>query len=270
MSFFEKIVNALSVEMPRQQGPFMPFHFIMLALIIATTVIVCIKLKDCSEKTFKRTLLIFWIILLGFEIYKQIVSPFSVVDGKAVWKYNLNDIPYQFCSSIHYVLPVIIFLKEGKVRDAFLSFTMTFVLLAGLAVCIFPDQLKSDAAIGICIQTMVHHGLQIVVGFFVALRMYKKYSVKFFVSGALVFLGFLIVAIVFNLILNPNVIGGQCINFFYISPYWGCSLPLLSIIREMLPWIVFFFIYFVGFVGAAALIMYIFYLATKKKRKRDK
>lgn len=270
MSFFEKIVHALSVEMPRQQAPFMPFHFIMLALIIATTVIVCVKLKDCSEKTFKRTLLIFWIILLGFEIYKQIVSPFSVVDGKAVWQYNLNDIPYQFCSSIHYVLPPIIFLKDGKVKDAFLSFTMTFVFLAGLAVCIFPDQLKSDAAIGICVQTMVHHGLQVVIGVFVALRMYKKYSFKFFLSGAVVFLAFLVVAIILNLILSPANIGeGNVINFFYISPYYGCSLPILSMLREMLPWGLFFVIYFVGFVGAAALIMYIYYLLTKKKRKNQ-
>jgi len=270
MNFFEKIVYALSVEMPRQQGPFMPFHFIMLAIIIATTIIVCIKLKDCTEKTFKRTLLIFWIILLGFEVYKQIVAPFSVVDGKAVWKYNLNDIPYQFCSTIHYVLPVVIFLKEGKVRDAFLSFSMTFVFLAGLMVCIFPDQLKSDAAIGICIQTMVHHGLQVVVGALVAVYAYKKISIKFFLSGALVFLGFLLVAIIFNLILNPTTIGGQCINFFYISPYWGCSLPVLSTIRASVPWIVFFIIYFIGFVGAAALIMFIVGLITKKKRKGEK
>ena len=111
MNTFEKIVNALSVEMPRQQAPFMPFHYIMLALIILTTVFICLKYKNCSDKTFRKILFIFWIILFVFEIYKQIVSPFSLVDGKAVWEYNLNDIPFQFCSSIHYVLLPIVFLK---------------------------------------------------------------------------------------------------------------------------------------------------------------
>ncbi|MBR6737721.1 MAG: YwaF family protein [Clostridia bacterium] len=267
MNTFEKIVLALSAEMPRVQAPFMPFHFIMFALIILATVLVCLKFKNCSDKTFRKILFIIWIILFVFEIYKQIVSPFSVVDGKAVWKYNFNDIPFQFCSSIHYVLLPIVFLKDGKVRNAFISFTMTFVFLAGAMVSIFPDQLRSDMAIGICIQTMVHHGLQVVAGAFIAVKMREKYSIKFFLSGVIVFFGFLALALTFNLIFNPSVTNGNVINFFYISPYYGCSLPILSEIRQMVPWGVFIVIYSLGFV-LISFAIFMAYVGIKKLSKK--
>ena len=274
MNFFEKIVLALSAEMPKQQGPFMPFHFIMLAVIIALTVFTCLKFKNCSDKTFRLILLIVWIVLFLFEIYKQIVSPFSVdANGNAVWDYNFNDIPFQFCSSIHYVLLPIVFLKEGKVRDAFISFTMTFVFLAGAMVSIFPAQLADDQAIGICIQTMIHHGLQVLVGAFIAVRMRNKYSIKFFLSGTIVFGVFLVVALILNASLSPSVTKGEVINFFYISPYYGCSLPILSVIREMVPWPVFLIIYCIGFIVISFIIYWVYVgirqlsrLITKKKQ----
>ena len=266
MNFFEKIVFALSVEMPTQQAPFTWFHFLMLGLVIGGTVLACILLRNCSEKVFRRTLLTVWIVLILFEVYKQIVAPFSESGGEAIWDYNYNDIPYQFCSSIHYVLLPIVFLKDGKLRDAFMAFTITFVFLAGAVVMVYPDQLKADRAIGICIQTLVHHGAQVFGGALIAVRRRGKFNVKFFASGAIVFVGFLAVALGLDLILSPEVVTDGVINFFYISPYHNCPLPILGDIRNAVPWGVFFMIYLVGFVAAASLIALIFRLATRRMK----
>ena len=274
MNWFERFVEMLSVEMPSVQGPFGWFHFLMLGLTALITVVLCIKLKDCSERSFRITLFIIWLTLVAFEVYKQIVSPFSSSDGVAIWDYNLNDIPYQFCSSIHYVLPVIIFFKSGKVRDAFTAFSVTFVCLAGFMVMLYPDQLKDDKAIGICIQTMWHHGAQVVAGVFIAIRERKKLSHKFLLGGAIVYTGFLAVALILNILLRPDAIGGQTINFFYISPFHGCPLPVYGMIRDILSplgifgWLLFFIVYLISFSGASYLIGYIFMLATKRSRKR--
>ena len=273
MNWFEKTVEILSMEMPSQQAPFGWFHLLTLAITVITTIILCVKLKDCNDKTFRITLFVIWISLVLFEVYKQIVSPFSFTAGITTFKYNLNDIPYQFCSSIHYVLPVIIFFKNCKVRDAFISFAVTFMFLAGLVVMIYPDQLKDDRAIGICIQTMWHHGAQVVAGAFIAIRERKKLSHKLFLNGAIVYAGFLGLAIILNIALNPSVIGGGTINFFYISPFHGCPLPILGDIRNFLDplgflgWVLFFIIYLVVFCGASYLIGYLFMLAKKKIKK---
>lgn len=273
MNWFEKTVELLSMEMPSRQAPFGWFHLLTLAVTVILTIILCAKFKNCDEKTFRTTLFIIWISLILFEIYKQIVSPFSSSVGIATWKYNLNDIPYQFCSSIHYVLPVIIFFKSGKVRDAFIAFAVTFMFLAGLVVMIYPDQLKDDRAIGICIQTMWHHGAQVVAGAFIAIRERKKLSHKLLFNGAVVYAGFLGLALILNIALNPSVIGGETINFFYISPYHGCPLPILGDIRKFLDplgffgWLIFFIIYLVVFCGASYLIGYLFMLAKKKFKK---
>lgn len=264
MNAFEKFIAFIKFETTATQAPFTPYHIVMLSLFIAVTVILCIKAKDCTDKTFRKIIFIIWAVLFVFEIYKQLTAPFSVVDGKAKWDYNFNDIPYQFCSSIHYTLLPIVFLKDGKVRDAFLSFTMTFVFLAGLMVCIFPDQLKGMTSAGIILQTMVHHGLQVVAGAFIAIRMRNKLSLKFFLLGVITFLVFLVIALIFNIALSPDAIGGKTINFFYISPYHNCPLPVLGDIRKAVPWAVFFIIYFIGFNLLALLISFIFRLITKK------
>lgn len=270
MNPFDRFVELLSVEMPEAQGPFGWFHIMMLSLTIVSTVILCIKQRNCSDRQFRKILLIIWVTLMLFEGYKQLVSPFSSVDGQAVWEYNLNDIPYQFCSSILYCLPPIIFLREGRVRDAFMAFSVTFVFLAGFMVMVYPDQLKDDRAIGICIQTMVHHGAQVLVGAFVAVRERERLSKIFFFKGLAVFGGFIAVALILNAALSPEAIGGGVINFFYVSPYHSCPLPILSEVRKALPWVAFLFIYIVGFILLAALIAFIFYMITRRIKPAQK
>ncbi len=263
MTGFEKFIKFLSAEVKTTLAPFGVYHLVFFLIIIAVAVILCVKLKDCSDKTFRLTLFIIWLVIFLFEMYKQLVAPYSFVDEKAIYSYNFNDIPYQFCSTIHYVLLPIVFLKDGKVRDAITSFTAFYVFLAGFMVTVFPDQLKSLKEVGLCIQTMVHHGAQVVAGAFIAVRMRKKINLKFFLSGTIVFLAFLALAVILNFALSPENVGGGVINFFYISPYHNCPLPILGDIRKSVPWIIFFLIYFIGFMLVAGIIALGFYYLGK-------
>ena len=54
-------------------------------------------------------------------------------------------------------------------------------------------------------------------------------------------------------------IGDETFNMFYISPYFDCTLPILSEIYKQVPYIAFLGIYIVGFV-LAAFIIYMIYL----------
>ena len=72
-----------------------------------------------------------------------------------------------------------------------------------------------------------------------------------------------VIALILNAIFSPTVTHEECINFFYISPYYGCSLPILSTIREMVPWPVFLIIYFLGFI-IISFIIYLIYLGIRQ------
>ena len=65
-------------------------------------------------------------------------------------------------------------------------------------------------------------------------------------------------AIALDLII-PRFVTDETFNMFYISPLFPSTLPVLSIIYPMVPWIVFFLLYLIGF----TLVAYLVYLAAK-------
>lgn len=260
MNIFEKILYILDSEMTSPTN-YSWFHILFLLIVIGCTIFLCIHFKDCTEKTFNKIMLISWIVIVVLEIYKQIIFTFEYSDGVVEWDYAWYSFPYQFCSSPIYVLPFIIFLKEGKLKDAFISFMSTFVLFAGIAVMLYPNDVFC-ATIGINIQTMIHHGLQVVLGIFCIVYNRDKYDLQYGLKALYVFIPIIVIAMILNIsvyhIFQANNID-DTFNMFYISPYFDCTLPVLSLIYPKVPYIVFLFIYVIGF----SIINFIFHYASK-------
>lgn len=249
MNFFEKIINGLSGTMP-EPGNYGWFHLMFVAFVIIATVLLCYFCRNCSEKTVKRIALISWIVMLVLEIYKQLVFSFEYENGVAKWDYQWYAFPYQLCSTPLYVLPFIAFARRGRgnLQDACMSYMSTFSLFGGLVVFLYPNDVFVST-IGINIQTMVHHGLQLVLGIFFLVYNRKKLNIKYFLKGIIVFLITFTVALIFNLVFHTFV--NETFNMFYISPYFPCTLPLLEIVYANVPYVVFLLIYFIGFILAA-------------------
>ncbi|MBE5756243.1 MAG: hypothetical protein E7342_00415 [Clostridiales bacterium] len=272
MNFIAKLLLLLDSKMtvPTNYGW---FHLMFLAIVIVGTVLLSLKYKDCSNKTFRKILLIFWIVLLVLEIYKQINYTFKVESGEIVADYQWYAFPFQFCSSPLYVLPFIVFLKDGKVRDSLIAFMSVFCIFGGISVMIYPNDVFIGT-IGINIQTMVHHGSQVVLGVFCTVWYRKRFDITFrhYFKASIVFVTFIIVALVLNvifrnLLLSMNI--DETFNMFYISPYFPCTLPLLGdLIYPNVPYIVFLLIYIIGFIFVGAIIYlaehYIIKLSSKK------
>ena len=234
------------------------FHLLFMAIIIAVTVLFIIKFKDCSDKTFRRIALISWIVMVVFEIYKQVVFTYDCVDGVVIGNYQWYDFPFQLCSSPLYILPFIAFMKEGKVRDYFQSFISTFALFGGFVVFFYPNDVFTTT-LGTNIQTMIHHGLQIILGIFFAVHARKKFNIKYFIKSIPVFVSLMVIAIVLNEAVwpalaptNPN----DTLNMFYIASHTPNHLPLLSLVYSAVPWVAFLFIYLVGFTIASIAVFY--------------
>ena len=133
----------------------------------------------------------------------------------------------------------------------------TFSLFAGLAVFVYPNDVFIET-IGINIQTMIHHGSQIVFGIFFASYFRKKLNLKRFLSSIAVFAVFCSIAIILNIIIHHAFIANgidETFNMFYISPYYPCTLPILSTVYEKVHYSLFIILYIFGF----ALVAYIIY-----------
>lgn len=241
------------------------FHFLCVALCAVITYLLCHFCKNVTEKKYRKIIMIFWIIIVLFEIYKQFVYTFTIKDGAIDIKYRWYIFPFQFCSTPLYALPLIAFLKEegfsGKVRNAAISFIATFSLFAGLAVFVYPEGVWSKT-IGINIQTMIHHGTQIIIGIYTFMFYKDRFDRKMLLKGIVLFACFVLTALILNEAFLP-ITNGAKFNMFYISRHFKCSLPVLSIIYDLVPYPIFLGIYIFGF-SLCAYLVYISGIGIRK------
>ena len=215
MNSFESFIYIITSKgnVPKAYGL---YHLICIALAVIICVLLCKFYKNTTDKNVRKILFICWIIMLIFEVYKQIAFTFQRNENDPYWDYQWYMFPYQLCSTPLYTLPLIVLLKDSRVRDAFIAFTSTFALFGGFVVFIYPNDVFSTS-IGINIQTMVHHGIQIISGVFLLVYNRKKLNMSFLTKGTYVFVFAFILAIVLNesvyfIFKNNNITPEVCIE----------------------------------------------------------
>lgn len=270
MSNFEKFIYSLQAEMPRPTW-FGWFHLLWLGIMLAECVVIYIFRKKLTKKGVNIILLVTGILLVLFEVYKQVSYSFHYNEGNPYWKYQWYAFPFQFCSTPMYLMLIAGILKKGKVYDAILSYLATFALIAGIIVMIYPGNVFIKE-IGINIQTMYWHSSMVVIGFMLLVTKSIKFDIKTFLKALLVF------CIMIAMALAMNIIWHYCgdeqkFNMFYISPYLKCELVVLDGIYESLPYPVFLLLYILAFSVVALIIVYVAklceYLAAKIKPQKS-
>ena len=257
MSFIANIVSFLgtSSAVPPAWGA---FHLTFLAIFILTTVFICIKFRNASDSTLRRVFLIMWIILAVGEVYREFILG-AYIDNEAIkYTFQWYLFPFQICSAPLYALPLIVFLPDGKVRDAVCAYMMTFSFFGGFAVMFLPTDVLCHV-IGVNIQAMVHHGSQVIIGLLLALRYREHYSLKLFVGAIWSFLAVLAVAMTLNVTVHYALLANgrnDTFNLFFISPFHDCHLPILTLVRKAAPYPVFLLSYVLGFSFVAAVMFW--------------
>ena len=234
----------VTVDVPRSFGL---FHILCLVALFLIAILLARALDGASERKFRYAMLIIWITLALFDLYKQITHDYMHTDGAGniIYDYYWYAFPFQLCSTPLYVLPLIAFLKEGRLREAFISFLTFFSLIGGVFVLILPETCFTDRLF-VNIQTMLHHGAQVIISILLVRRYKSKMRFRFFLDGFFVFLAF--VGIAFLLNVSINGIFGEAVygfNMFYIGPYYLELMPALSFLSEIAPYPVFLFGYIV-------------------------
>jgi hypothetical protein len=261
MSAFENFVHFLqgTMETPTNFGV---FHICCWIAVIAASVLLVLFFRNSDDRFIRKMLLGIWIVLVVLEIYKQLVFSMTVTDGVATWKYQWYAFPFQFCATPIYVLPFIVFLKDGKLRDTFIVFFACFTFFAGFVVMIYPNDVFTPM-IGINVHTMIHHGAQVAVGIMLAARYRDKLVLRNLLGSFAIFAAFCAVATVLNEVVYAALQANgmdDSFNMFYFSRHYDCHLPILSDVcralkgvNELFCDIVFPIIYIVGFCGVSAL-----------------
>ena len=248
----EKVLHFFQGEMD-VPGLFSWFHFVMLIPIIAFSILLPLFFRNSSEKTYKRILFYAWITLLVLEVIKQIIKAFHY-GSPSYWEYSIRDFPFSICSMIYYFVPIILFVdkeKHPKIVDAAIGYMCFICLVAGLAVCIYTNMIMSNL-IFINIQSLVHHGTQVVLGIYIFVWNRKSITVRTVYRSLIAFVITAAIAIGINLAFYPHFI-----NMFFINPTRITNLPIGNIVQEKAGYPVYLLLFLLTISGVTFLMYFI-------------
>lgn len=227
------------------------FHFIALIPIIALAILIPLFFRNTEEKTYKRILFIFWVVLIILEIFKQLIKSFYY-GNPSYWEYSIRDFPFSVCSMVYYFIPIILFVnkeKHPKIVDAATGYLCLICLTAGIVVCIY-TKMATSTLIFINIQTFIHHGSQVVLGVFIYVWNRKNITIKTVYRSLIAFAITAVIAIIINVAFYPHFI-----NMFFINPTRITNLPVGNIIQEKAGYPV----YLITFLTVIALMTFLTY-----------
>lgn len=235
--------------MPTPQ-PYGIFHICFVIMTVLVCFLLCRFFKNPSEKTVRKILLVYSLICIGLEVFKQVSFTFNVVDGVIKADYQWYAFPFQFCSTPMFVAFFAAIIPSKKFYHACIAFLSTFGVIAGVLVMAMPNTVFIDT-IGVNIQTMVHHGSQITIGLYLLLRADACKKASWTFGGVAVFLSAIAVALILNCTMIHVIPEGETFNMFFISPYFETTLPVYSSIQPKVPYPVFLFLYVFPYITVA-------------------
>lgn len=266
MGFWVWLYHVLNVQMetPTSYGW---FHLLWIGLIVCGSALMGVAAVKLRQKGEKRLLFGVWIWMVLFEALKQVLFSVSLKDGAFVWDYQWYAFPFQFCSSPFFILPLAIFPKRERLRASALCFLATYSFFAGLAVFAYPNDVFVSELV-IDLQTMTHHGAQVLLGFYAAARLIHNGQVRLknYFGAVCLFAALVAVADVMNLL--APLVTDETFNMFFISPFYPCTLVILDRVYAALPYGLFLIVYLCGFSFAAFLVYELIAFAARLRKKK--
>lgn len=256
MHFLGKLINVLDKDMntPEMYGW---FHLLFVVLTVVTAIALYKAWKKPKEKTVRTIILIFSLLSILLEIYKQFNYTFSYDGNVITADYQWYAFPFQFCSTPMYIGLFAALVKNQKIHKSLCNYLATFSLFGGLCVMVYPAQVFIGT-IGINIQTMVCHGSMVALGIYLLCSGYIELKHKTILPAIAVFAVIIISAIAMNETAHiTGLLERESFNMLYISPYCEPSLPVYSLVQQVVPYPFCLIIYIASFSLAAYIMLLI-------------
>lgn len=215
-------------------GMFSWFHILWLIIMIVASVVISLTVgKKHNPKYDRIVVLIFSIILVICEVFKQLFW------FEFYGYYRFEIFPFQFCTVPIYVSIAASIIRSDKIREICYRFLAFFGIIGGLAVMLIPTAVLYTYFVAMSLHSMIWHSILVIMGvYLIVSRGYGK-KIKELYVPALMLLGFVILAIIGNILVyklhlgTPNCQPGDNLSMFYISPYYPTQLPLLGAIQNI-------------------------------------
>ena len=254
MEFWISVLEVLDTQMktPTLYGP---FHFFWLAVVVISTLALCLRARHDSHRQVCNLVLGVTLAVAMLEVYKQINYSFTYSDGTIGFAYQWYAFPFQFCSTPMYIGLLAGIFRKGKLHDHLCAYLATYAIFAGVCVMLYPGDVFCTT-VGINIQTMIWHGSMIVVGAYLLASGHVKLERKTVFKAMPVFAATVAMAALMNeAAYRTGLLQEHNFNMFYISPYCPPSLPVYSLVQQVLPFPLSLAVYVAAFTLAAYLIL---------------
>lgn len=171
---------------------------------------------------FRAFFLVCGVVMLLSEIWKQFTLTFAVNGGAYIWLY----FPFQLCSTPMYVLLVLPHVRRESLKNALLTYLMTFGLLGGVIVLADTSGLHY-ALPALTFHSFAWHAALAAVGVLAGIARGKP-SPRDLKNALLLYAACCVLAAVLNASLGQF---GE-INLFYINP--ACEMEQV-VFRDLVP-----------------------------------
>ena len=256
MAFFENVLRIMDVQMETPE-PYDWFHLLWLGITVLATVLLCLwHKKSGNEHRVRVIVFVTAVIVALMEVYKMVNYSFSYENG-IVYDFQWYAFPWQFCSTPMYVGLLTGIFRKGRIHESLQAYLATYSIFAGICVMLYPVTVFIGT-VGINIQTMFCHGSMITIGAFLLYSGYVKFEHKTIMKAIPVFVVAVVMAIAMNEIAYiSGLLETETFNMFFISPHCEPSLPVYSIVQELVPYPWCLIIYILAFSVAAYLMLLI-------------
>ena len=246
-----------------------PLHFVAIGIMLvffALGIVLGIKAKG-SSKSRDKAMSILGFVFVALEIFK-IVFRIIVKEGA-----DLTLIPFQICSIPMYLLPFIYFMKEGKLKQAFIGYVSFQSFTSAFFYFVKPAAAMTTAYVAITVHSILWHSLMVASGVYamIAYGLLTKEGFKTLVYSYILWVVTVAIAVILNIVIikaNPTT----KMNLFYIAqnPNAPFNYPILSILfKEPKPYALFLLVYLVYYFLGGFMVYGIGYgintLANRKK-----
>ena len=220
-----------------------PLHFVAIGIMfvfLALGIVLGIKAKGNSRSR-DKAMTILGFVFIALEIFK-ITFRIIVKEGA-----DLTLISFQICSIPMYLLPFIYFMKEGKLKQAFVGYVSFQSFTSAFFYFVRPAAALNTAYIAITVQSILWHSLMVASGVYamIAYGLLTKEGFRSFIYSYILWVVTVVIAVILNIVLikaNP----GTALNLFYIAPNSTFKYPILSILfKEPKPYLLFLLVYLV-------------------------
>lgn len=258
--------------LPKNGGAMYGWFFFLWIGIMAIECAVLLPLAaKKKEKTRDRVVLIYGLVMLAAEIYKQIF--FTVEMGEYPW----NLFPWQFCSVPMFAAVAAPLLREGRVKNAVYEFLSFFGLIAGIMTLLVPEGLYWDYVTITCHSFFWHTSIVVMSLYLIVANGYARKLSRFlreWLGAGAVYASAVAAALlmdtVWGLFLRNVLPTGLTFNMFYISPFYNSSLPVFRDLQPLMPYPVFLLLYVLAFCLGAAAVWFVAFGVCKLFEKRRK